>query len=89
MLEHLPMGSAQSDVDYGTRQVRLAQETFRFELDRVGLVSVIDVGRGSIAGYAVVGIDGRAACSNPTTEEVIRVWVEHCSAQGLEPWARF
>ena len=88
MTQQLPMGAAEAHVDYDARRVTLAQEKFRFELDRVGLMSVIDLGRDAVAGYAVVGVDGRAACSNATVERVIGVWLEHCSTHGLEPWRR-
>jgi hypothetical protein len=67
------------------RGVTLEHETFRFELDRVGLMAVIDVGRNDVAGDAVVGVDGRAACSNATAERVIGAWLSHCSVHGLEP----
>ncbi len=88
MLEDLPARAAKVEVDYDGRGVTLEHETFRFELDRVGLMAVIDVGRNEVAGHAVVGVDGRAVCSNATAERVIGAWLSHCSTHGLEPWRR-
>ncbi|NUO47880.1 MAG: hypothetical protein HOV80_03385 [Polyangiaceae bacterium] len=88
MALHLPTGTAAAHVDYAARRVTFAHGAFRFELERVGLMSVISIDRDAIVGYAVVGIDGRAACSNTAAEQVIHAWLEHCSSHQLDPWRR-
>jgi len=75
-------------VDYEAGSLALLEGDFALARGRAGQVAIVDVTRRRVIGSAVIGEDGKVACSNELAERIVDAWVGYCSAHAREPWPR-